>query len=104
MLPGKWSIEDYEEVSAASILWDEKLDSKGEFPANPSVQALWDAPLYQKKYEELLKHQTAPAEKARLLAVASENASDWLNAVPVPTLGLKLDNFSMRPACGCSTV
>ena len=32
--------------------------------------------------------------------MASEQASAWLNAVPVPSLGLKLDNGSIRLACG----
>ena len=49
---------------------------------------------------EILNAEPKAVEKARLLAVASENASDWLNAIPVPSLGLKLDNTSVRIACG----
>ena len=65
-----------------------------------SVQALWDEPIVQKKYYNLLNKQTVPAERARLIAVASEHASDWLNAIPLPSLGLKLDNTSLRIAFG----
>lgn len=32
--------------------------------------------------------------------MASEHASDWLHALPVFSLGLKLDNTSVRIACG----
>ena len=32
--------------------------------------------------------------------MASERASDWLHAIPIPSLGLKLDNTSIRIACG----
>ena len=39
-------------------------------------------------------------DQARLRAVASEHASDWLSAVPVASLGLKLDNSSLRVAVG----
>ena len=53
-----------------------------------------------KQYKDLLDQQEDPAEKARLLAVAAEHSSDWLNALPVPSLGLKLDNASLRIACG----
>ena len=67
-------------------------------PTNETVQALWDGPLHEKKYQDLLVDQPPP-EKARLLAVASEHSSDWLNAVPVPALGLKLDDLSLRIAC-----
>ena len=33
-------------------------------------------------------------ERARLLAVSSQSASDWLHAIPIPSLGLKLDPMS----------
>ena len=69
-------------------------------PTNRAVQADWDKPLFEKVYKDLLERQISPYEKARLLAVASEHASDWLNAIPVPSLGLKLDNTSIRHACG----
>ena len=39
-------------------------------------------------------------EQARLRAVASEHASDWLSAVPVANLGMKLDNSSLWVAVG----
>ena len=39
-------------------------------------------------------------EKARLRAVAAEQSSAWLNALPLPSMGLKLDNASMRISCG----
>ena len=64
------------------------------------MQAFWDTPICSQKYYNLLNDQVIPAEKARLLAVAAENSSDWLHALPVPSLGLKLDNTSMRVACG----
>ena len=34
------------------------------------------------------------------MAITSEHASDWLNAIPVPSLGLKLDNASLKVAAG----
>ena len=37
---------------------------------------------------------------ARLRAVASEHSSDWLNAIPISGLGLKLDDASFRVVCG----
>ena len=41
-----------------------------------------------------------PIEKARLMAVASPHSSDWLNAIPMAPLGLKLDDNSLRVAVG----
>ena len=39
-------------------------------------------------------------DKSRLLAVSAPHASNWLNAIPIPSLGLKMDNRSLRIACG----
>ena len=38
-------------------------------------------------------------EKARLLAVSSKNAADWLKAIPIPSLGLKLDPMTLKISC-----
>ena len=38
-------------------------------------------------------------EKARILAVSSEYSSAWLNAVPIPSLGLHLDPMTLKIAC-----
>lgn len=48
----------------------------------------------------LLEKQTAPMEKARLIAVASELSSDWMNALPIKGSELKLDDTSLRIAGG----
>ena len=68
-------------------------------PENESVQVLWDAPLFKAKYNDLLEKQVLPAERARLRAVASEHSSDWLNAIPIAKIGLKLDRAGIRIAC-----
>ena len=69
-------------------------------PSSQSSQASWDLPLCQKIYDDLLVSAISKSDKARLKAVASPHSSDWLNAVPVPSLGLKLDDKSIRVACG----
>ena len=38
--------------------------------------------------------------KARLLAVSQHESGAWLNAVPISSLGLKLDNETVRVAIG----
>ena len=51
-------------------------------------------------HQGLLEKQTAPVEKARLIAVASEHSSDWMNALPIKGSELKLDDTSLRIAVG----
>ena len=41
-----------------------------------------------------------PIDRARLLAVAAPHASDWLNALPIASCGLRLDDESIRVAIG----
>ena len=101
LLPAYIAEESYQEISVAESLWDQRLNNNAmQQPANKSVQAAWDAPLYEDTHRILLEDCSAPVEKARLLAIASEQASDWLNAIPMPTIGLKLDNNSLRVAVG----
>ena len=38
-------------------------------------------------------------DRARLLAVSSESSSDWLHAIPMSTLGLKLDPMTLKISC-----
>ena len=69
-------------------------------PQNPIFQSEWDKPLYEARFDLLLHSTTSEAERARLLSVSSEGASDWLHAIPIPSLGLHLDPMSVHIACG----
>ena len=102
LLPEGITNEDYQLKEEAYTLWNESLNNNNPLqPSNTSVQAAWDQPLVETKYNQLLsENEDNPTEKARLLAVASEHSSDWLHAVPLPSLGLKLDDASLRIACG----
>ena len=100
LLLNQISTNAYQNLEEAESSWRELIPDNAMQPSNKSLQALWDKPLYGLKYSSLLDVQTLPVEKARLRAVASEHASDWLNAIPIPALGLKMDNTSFRIACG----
>ena len=93
-LLGEFSLESqYPILSEAVDLWKEQFNNDlTPLPTNTTAQAEWDSPVYQLIYRGLLDSQTVPSEKARLLAVASEEASNWLNAPPVTSLECKLDD------------
>jgi hypothetical protein len=69
-------------------------------PQNPIFQSEWDKPLYEARFDPLLQSVTSEAERARLLSVSSESASDWLHAIPIPSLCLHLDPMQVHIACG----
>ena len=100
LLPQDLHEEEYKLQSQAECEWKEKLNNNHAVPAMKATQKAWDVPLYEAKYQQLLDDEEDPVERARLLAVASDHASDWLNAMPIASLGNKLDNQSLRIACG----
>ena len=77
------------------MLPDESLQ-----PKDKSVQASWDIPLYERHYQELALNEINPIDVARIKAVSVAHSSDWLNAIPIPGLGLKMDDAHFRIACG----
>ena len=92
LLPQQVQAEDYDLQVAAETEWKELLNNNTALPVMKGIQKAWDTPLYESKYQELLNQQSDSLERARLLAVASENASDWLHAIPIANLGLKMNN------------
>ena len=97
LLPERMSTEDsiYKPLEEAESFWMETTNNALQ-PENPSVQACWDAPVYEGKLKSLLDSQTIPSEKARLRAVSSPHSSDWLNCIPMKDCGLRLNDKSLR--------
>ena len=77
----------------------ERLSGLESLPQNKVFQSEWDKDLYEQKYEILLNNTFEDSEKARILSVSSDCASDWLYAVPIPSLGLYLDPMTLKIAC-----
>ena len=63
-------------------------------------QALWDKPPLEQTVKILLQDTVDPYNTARLKAVSSPHASDWLHALPITACGLRLDNEDVRVAVG----
>ena len=99
LLPDRVKDEPYKQLIEAEELWKLRVSNEAEQPENKSLQAGWDTPIVTHRYDQLLEKQTVPAETARIKAVASEQASAWLNAFPLPSLGLKLDDQSFQICC-----
>ena len=59
-------------------------------------QKSWDLPVASLVLQDLIDHAPDLTSRGRLLAVSAPFSGVWLNAVPIPSLGLKLDNESLR--------
>ena len=59
-------------------------------------QKEWDSPAVAKAAKMVEEAARDPIDRARLLAVAAPHASDWLNALPVTSCRLRLDDESIQ--------
>ena len=83
----------------AKEIWLAKVGTETPLPSNQSCQKQWDLPLSKKRFDDLFSAATTEKDRARLLAVSSKNSSDWLNAFPIPSMGLKLDDNTLKISC-----
>ena len=98
ILPEHFGNEAYTELQVALSRW---VEESGELPTptTSNSQAAWDIPLCTLRYRTLLSDAPSQRDRARLLAVASDHASDWLQAPPISSLGLKLSDSQLRVSC-----
>ena len=50
----------------------------------------------ERDYTDLLINHTNDYDKARLLAASAKHSADWLNALPITSCGLRLDDEAVR--------
>ena len=96
------TIMDYSYLEEAAQLWREKMGENAAqyYPQDVTVQENFDFPLCNNILTRLIDSSPSESERAILLAVSSEHSSEWLQAVPVSSLGLKLDDTSLKTAVG----
>ena len=100
MLPGDVRDEVYQDLGKAESSWKEIIPDSSLQPTDKAVQALWDTPLYEKRYLELLASESNPTEEARLKGISTTHSSEWLNAIPIPGMGLKMEDANFRVLYG----
>ena len=65
-----------------------------------NIQSKWDKPILERELSDLLQSTTELSELARLKAVSSQHASDWLHCLPITSCGLRLGDEAIRVAVG----
>ena len=64
------------------------------------IQRAWYAPFTTAAYNVLMSTAQSPVDLARLKAVVTPHAGDWLHAPPLTAVGLRLSDEAIRVAIG----
>ena len=94
MLPQRLQNVTDPAVEDALAVWKSKI-GQSSLPPDSSCsrfQKAWDQPCCQWLAADLLSKAQSQADKARLLACSEGASGAWLKAVPLATIGLKLDD------------
>ena len=84
----------------AVVLWSQGLEQSTPEGSASYRQKSWDAHKVLASAESLLEGAPDATSRARLLAVSTKEAGAWLNALPIPSFGLRLHDNTLRVSVG----
>ena len=100
ILPSHLQIISYPARDAALASWTHGFDQIPPPISAAHHQKEWDTPKVCAIADSLLNAASDVVSHARLLAAATKESGAWLNALPVPSLGLRMDDDTIRVAVG----
>jgi len=92
-------------IAAATSAWlrqaNSLLNPTADVPTSISMtQRCWDNPCCKVQADMLLDTAVDHADRARLLAARLPGSGDWIEALPLSSVGNKMDNATVRIAAG----
>ena len=81
-------------------MWSQGHDRQARAGEGVVWQKSWDNVCASVLAEQLLDEASDDVSRARLLAAATKESGAWLHALPVSSLGLRMDDDSLRIAVG----
>ena len=98
ILPPQFSDTDLPSFQEALALWSNRCNQSPPEGITSYHQKSWDIPTIPAMKENLLNSATNESSKSRLLAAFSEESGIWLNALPLSSLGLRMDDSTFQIA------
>ena len=85
-------------TESAEILWTTLSGASKPTSEQCHIQTVWDGLVWANQMTAILSRTSDVTDKARLLAVSSPHAGDWLHAPPIASVGLRLSDEAVRVA------
>ena len=100
ILPHRLHNTPYQERVEVCHQWEVGLDIPPPTPPASFKQKVWDLPRVQDRADSLLSDTNDARSRAHLLAVSTKESGGWLKALPISSLGLRMDDETLRIAIG----
>jgi hypothetical protein len=98
---GRCSSSINSDVPDIDLVKQQWMDNSNITQPRDIKQRSLDQPVVNAEFNALMGRQTkAYNHRPRLMAAAAEHSVDWLNALPITSCGLRLENEALRVAVG----
>ena len=87
-------------MESGLALWGNDHEEPRPTGSSATLKKSWYLPKVRATYESLLNSAPDASSRARLLSVACKESGSWLDAPPVTSLGLCMDNEVIRIVLG----
>ena len=100
ILPPRFGSTQMLHVDAGITTWSLELDHPPPQGPASNSQKVWDAYRVRSAVDSLLAEAKDVQSKARLMASRVKESGAWLSAVPISSVGLRMDDSTVRIAVG----
>ena len=87
-------------TEAALACWSGHHDHSPPTAPESHYQRVWDSTRFEATFQNLVETAQNQQSQACLLAVACTESGAWLNALPISTIGLRMEDEVVRVAVG----
>ena len=92
ILPDNIRILSDESIESTESIWTNLSNSSTPTVELHNIQKAWNGRIVENQRYLIFSRASSDVDKARLLAVLSPHAGDWLHAPPITAVGLKLSD------------